>query len=248
MADFSCAFCHLTDNDIEKIIHHGIERHGDKDIKVRRKIFSENHGGFVNQSLYFRSSSITTFSSLKKKVNEGFKYIVDLDVKLIRFKRVQGDDLCSHECKGTEENTVQANDTDDIEDQCSHDSKDTEGNTVQSHDTDDIDFDHEINDVKTEELKKTVTNVLRVISETGRGGDFISVLKAIECGTLPVENLGLQLFLDIGKFLQAPTINRVRYSKVSLDFWTLVHKMFKGKATRLFRGIMTQDAGSEAGT
>lgn len=91
-----------------------------------------------------------------------------------------------------------------------------------------------------DEIKNTVVNVLRMIDETGRGDDFVSALKSIESGTLPVNNLSLQLFLDIGKFLKSPTINTVRYSQISLNFWTLVHKLFKGKAIRLFRGVMTQ--------
>ena len=48
-----------------------------------------------------------------------------------------------------------------------------------------------------DDVKNLAVNVIRIISETGRGGDFLSALKAIESGVLPVENIVLQLFLDI---------------------------------------------------
>lgn len=64
------------------------------------------------------------------------------------------------------------------------------------------------------------------IKQTGRGEDFVSLMKAISNGTLNPKHIAMHLLLDIGNFLSAETIRNVRYSDVTLDFWAVVYRMF----------------------
>ena len=86
--------------------------------------------------------------------------------------------------------------------------------------------------------KELINRVIDVIGQSGRRDDFISVLGALADGTLDADHISMHLLLDIVNFLSAETISSVRYSNTTLDFWSLVFKMFRGKATRFFRGTM----------
>ena len=80
---------------------------------------------------------------------------------------------------------------------------------------------------------------MEAVKQTGRGQDFVSVLTALANGTLEPENIVVHCLLDIGNFLSAESLRNVRYNTTTLDFWSLVYKMFRGKATRFFRGTMS---------
>ena len=211
MDDYSCYFCTYGSNTIDIVIEHNIKEHLDKDLKIKRKIFTEDSGQFAYRAVHFPR----TVFSLKQQLDRGFKWVVDIETKSVRYKRAKKDP-----------NIV---DDQDIDEATHHEQ------TLQNDTSCDDD------------VKNLAVNVIRIISETGRGGDFLSALKAIQSGVLPVENIALQLFLDIGQFLSVQTVNHVRYSQVGIDFWTVVRKLFKGKATRLFRGFMAQESESSPG-
>ena len=80
--------------------------------------------------------------------------------------------------------------------------------------------------------------LMSAMKETGRPDDLVSLLKGITEKRLPSENIALHLVLDIGQFLSLQTTSCMRYSNVSLTFWTLVQKLFGEKAIRFFRGFM----------
>ena len=54
------------------------------------------------------------------------------------------------------------------------------------------------------------------------------------------ENITLHLLLDIGNFYSKDSINAVRYSNETLEFWLTVQKLFKGKGVNFFRGFKAQ--------
>ena len=149
-----------------------------------------------------------TLFSIKQKLEAGYKYVIDLETKIVRFKRVRTD----------------SKDEDHVTD-ASGDSAGGHHWTLANPDCED-------------DIRDVASKVLEIILETGRGKDFVSVLKCISTGALPVENIALQLFLDIGQFLSVQTVNQLRYSQAGIDFWTVVRKLFKEKAiNRFFRGF-----------
>ena len=83
------------------------------------------------------------------------------------------------------------------------------------------------------------TRAIKVFEDVGRGEDFLSVLRASANGTLVPQNIAVHLLLDIGHMLSQESLQNIRYNSTTLDFWTLVYKMFRGKATRFFRGTMS---------
>ena len=54
------------------------------------------------------------------------------------------------------------------------------------------------------------------------------------------ENIAFHLLIDIGNFYSKDSINAVRYSNETLDFWLTVQKLFKGKGVNFFRGFKAQ--------
>ena len=73
-----------------------------------------------------------------------------------------------------------------------------------------------------------------------RADDFKSVLDAIGNGKL-IDNIVLNLLQDVGKLpRQGTSVKNMRYSKTSLDFGTMVEKLFKGKAVSFFQRACTR--------
>ena len=158
-------------------------------------------------------------SDIKKRLGEGKKCIIDVDHSTIRFKRPKTD--CETAFNSKEEEIINVT---PIENNINHPIENS-------------------GDEDTEKFKKT----LEVIKESGRGDDFISVLDGIISGTLDPKNIAFHLMLDIGNFLSSETIKNVRYNTVTMDFWSVVYKMFRGKATRFFRGSMATDIDDKEG-
>ena len=98
--------------------------------------------------------------------------------------------------------------------------------------------DAQLNDAKPEAKDiETFKSAYEVLKTIGREEDFMSVLSSLSNGTLHPSNIALHLMFDIGNLSQV-SFRQVRYNKTSLDFWAIVHRLFKGKATRFFRGSM----------
>lgn len=86
-----------------------------------------------------------------------------------------------------------------------------------------------------EQLAKIVPDVVNVLNDLGRSDDFGSVLKAIGNGQIK-DNIALHLLLDIGQYLRHDSSKHMRYSKTTIDFWTLVQKIIHGKGMRILEG------------
>ena len=107
--------------------------------------------------------------------------------------------------------------------------------TPRNQDTDGDGFDGE-------RFGNVMTKAYNVIKETGRGNDFLSLITEISNGQLEPHHIALHLLLDVGNFLPNETVYNMRYTDVTLDFWSCVYRLFKGKATRFFRGPMSYKA------
>ena len=100
--------------------------------------------------------------------------------------------------------------------------------------------------VKQEDLENLFRRALHVVEQTGRGKNSVSVLEALANGTLDPHNIAFHLLLDIENLLSSESLYHVRYTiTTTLDFWS--QKMFRGKATRFFRGTMSADADETEG-
>ena len=88
------------------------------------------------------------------------------------------------------------------------------------------------------DINKLFSAVLQQFADIGRENDFLSLLQCVADGRLDINNIALHLILDMGQFLSKTKVNSMRYSNVTLDFWLLVARLFKGKALRFFRGFM----------
>ena len=85
MDDYSCYFCTYGSNTIDIVIEHNITEHLDKDLKIKRKIFTEDSGQFAYRAVHFPR----TVFSLKQQLDRGFKWVVDIETKSVRYKRVK---------------------------------------------------------------------------------------------------------------------------------------------------------------
>ena len=104
----------------------------------------------------------------------------------------------------------------------------------------------DIGDSDYKTLIKLIPRVISVLKEMQRSEDFISVLESIAPKKLQ-GNIALHLLLDVGQFLRQDTVHSMRYSETTKEFWTLVHKMFKGKAVRFFTGEKGEGTKTEVG-
>lgn len=90
----------------------------------------------------------------------------------------------------------------------------------------------------TQSEENLLDKVYDVLEKIGRKQDFAMLLEVIASGVLPTTNIALHLLLDIGKFFRHGKVNAMRYNDISLNFWTVVMKMFKLRGVRFFRGFM----------
>ena len=87
----------------------------------------------------------------------------------------------------------------------------------------------------------TYRKVVNICKANGRGGDLSAVLEGLANGTLSIENIAVQTFLDIGRMIKVENLKQIRYERLTLNFWTTVYKMFRGRAIHLFRSIIACD-------
>ena len=160
-----------------------------------------------------------TPATVQNKLEQGYKCIFDTDAQKIRFKRPMENKETADE-EVAEQNVAEEKEVDE--------KKVLSGK--------DISCEEDGERKKNEEIFHAAINVVK---ESGRDQDFLAVLEGLASGALNPHNIAVQLFLDIGAFLSAETVNNVRYSSLTLNFWTLVKKLFHGKATNFFRGYMT---------
>lgn len=211
-----CYYCtKKTSSDVD-IINHLTENHQDNEFCFWQSFLNENTGLLCYQAKHFQMKC----SDLKGK-----KISLDPCVPTLRVKREANITIITEMNEQDEEKTG-GNDFDDegtkTEDDASMENMYPDGNN------DDL-----------QELTEMLPEVIDVLKGMGRTEDFVSVLQSIRDETLN-NNIALHLLLDIGQFLRQSTVHSMRYSKISINFWLLVQKLFKRKATRFFRGIKGQ--------
>jgi hypothetical protein len=102
-------------------------------------------------------------------------------------------------------------------------------------------------DVQTShsELYSLIPGVIEKLEVAGRLADFESTMKAVTDGILE-DNIAFHLLLDIGQFYSCSTVSNMRYSEETLQFWSTVKNLFKGKGIHFFRGYKSQGMKEDA--
>ena len=95
----------------------------------------------------------------------------------------------------------------------------------------------QLDDSDIKSIQDLVPGLISMMEAVGRREDFVKKLKSIADKTLDIQNIALSLLLDIGQFLNCNTVNSMRYHQTSLDFWSVFHKIFRGKGIRFMRGL-----------
>ena len=95
----------------------------------------------------------------------------------------------------------------------------------------------QLDDSDIKSIQDLVPDLISMMEAVGRREDFVKKLKSIADKTLDIQNIALSLLLDIGQFLNCNTVNSMRYHQTSLDFWSVFHKIFRGKGIRFMRGL-----------
>ena len=78
---------------------------------------------------------------------------------------------------------------------------------------------------------------MQVIVETGRGGDFMSVMQGISGGLLDPHNIALHflIYIKIASFLAAESLQTVRLQQHYTGFLVLGAHIFPGKSYSRFQ-------------
>ena len=203
---FMCYFCSKTAREPKEIIEHSCKYH----LQPGRKFSMRKK--LLDESTGFFHYASTHFdlelNSIATKLHNGYKVYIDAEKKRISFKRPLVTDKVG-------DSSVPENKT-----------RDNQLSEVVPHDT-------QTSTLK--ELQAILPTLVQFLEDIGRSEDFLSSLTAISTGRLSLDNMALHLFLDIGQLLRTPQ-NMMKYSKTSIDFWTVIQKLFKGKAIRFFKG------------
>ena len=164
-------------------------------------------GCFAYESKHFKVPT----KSLADKTKLGCTILIDMDSQKIRVKRPVNDN--ENETMSGELATTDSSQSDYTDKPASDDTIDMQS------------------------ILPLLPKVVELMQSVGRNDDFVAVLKAISDKTLSVNNIALHLLLDIGQFLRQNTVYNIRYHQTTLNFWTVFHKLFKGKGIRFFRGL-----------
>ena len=72
--------------------------------------------------------------------------------------------------------------------------------------------------------------------ESGNLLDFMNLIRLLECGKLPADNIVLQLLFDRVRFQTCGNTVSMRYRDVTKTFWSIVYKLCKGSGLKFFGG------------
>ena len=188
-----------------------LEHHGGENFSVRKKVYDETIGLVSYKSKHFNVKC----DYLSEKRRRGCKINIDYNNVTFRIKRPPASKAME------DEDSEYVNSASPLA--CS-------GTPSESSESVDSET------VTMQSILDLLPDVLNVMNEMERSPDFISVLKAIADRKLQ-GNIALHLLLDVGQFLRQNTVYSMRYHPVTREFWTLVHKLFKGKGLRFFTGL-----------
>lgn len=219
-SEFMCPYCSRGCHDIDSVTIHETQHHQEKTLKIRYKQIDSSSGQFIFPSVDFG----IPLTEIKKKIEEGCIFQVDLEQKKLRFKRPPAVEETSPAKRQAIEKSV-AVPVDDAQ---------TEKNDMPSPGPSGI-HPAELRFQAIEKIQNSLPEVMALFSGTeGRVEDFASVFQSLADGSLDADNTSLSLLLDVGRYLRQGCASNMRYPKESIDFWTVVYKIFKAKAIRFF--------------
>ena len=248
-----CYHCSFKEQNVNKLLKHCFTFHLNEKFSIRRRVLDTSDGQFRWNSLHFPC----LVKDIKTRVDKGAIPMIDLDKITMRYKRRSSTELQQNAKVSKLHSLEQDSDEDgvkqsavkccDIRQEGSVLLDNAKQNDAQLYDKQDnakVLEEQELNDDELNNGKPdikdidTFKNAYEVLKMDGRGEDFMAVLSSLSNGTLHPSNIALHLLLDIGNLLSQVSCRHIRYNKTSLDFWAIVHGLFKGKATRFFRGSM----------
>ena len=212
-----CSHCSKVANGDEEILAHVIDLHPKGNYCVGIYELDNKTGKFGYRTKKFNFET----KLLKEMRNTGRPFTIDYDKLQLRAKRS----------------------LDPLSDILGSDKKKLKPENEEEYI---MDWDDESTNTLISQAIHMVPSVIAALKEINRADDFICVLNNIANGKL-TGNIALSLLLDIGQVLRQNTVHSVRYSEVSKNFWTLVQKMFHGKAIRFFSGMKGTGFGDELG-
>ena len=70
--------------------------------------------------------------------------------------------------------------------------------------------------------------------ESGNLLDFMNLIRLLECGKLPADNIVLQLLFHRVRFQTCGNTVSMRYRDVTKTFWSIVYRLCKGSGLNIF--------------
>ena len=82
-------------------------------------------------------------------------------------------------------------------------------------------------------------SLLMKLDDHGHLNDFMVLLKLLQSGEFPMDNIVFILLLECIRFQKCPNTVGMRYSDRTKLFWTVVYRLCKGSGLKFFSGLKT---------
>ena len=79
-----------------------------------------------------------------------------------------------------------------------------------------------------------VTEIVDKMWESGNLLDFMNLIRLLQSGQLPADNIFLQLLFDRVQFQTCGNTVSMRYRDVTKTFWWIVYRLCKGSGLKFF--------------
>ena len=81
-----------------------------------------------------------------------------------------------------------------------------------------------------------MTEIIEKMWESGNLLDFMNLIRLLQSGKLPADNVVLQLLFNRVRFQACGNTVSVRYRDVTKTFWSIVYRLCKGSGLKFFGG------------
>lgn len=203
-----CYYCPTQQHTIDNLLDHYFRNHANDKLKLRKRDLDSEDGTVKYIAVHFGIN----VKDFKDRIEKGQTYNINFETTTIQFKRKHSDKTIPDDQSSKRQ---LLDNTDNTENEKQETKFQADGKDIE-----------------------TFKSALEVLKTHGNSDNFMAVLTLLSNGTLHPSNIALHLLLDIGNLLSQASFTQVRYSKTTLDFWAIVHRLFKGKATRFFRGTI----------
>ena len=205
---YLCYYCDVASGIANHILEHEIRHHcaGENRFSLRKRTLdiSSEKMTYVSQHYGVMLTDAAERMALRND------FIIDSESITIRFKRKNEDSNQHDKCCSGNSSSIYDRTNATLRNQTEHEGK--------------MDL------LLLEKLRGMLPEVLAALKSIGRRKDFIDVVESIVDGKLSIHNIAL----DLGHYLQLNYTSQMRYNEISLNLWTEVQKLFKGKAVRFF--------------